>query len=390
MPDVITEFCNLNGCTLSQLQAGVTLFKTGPKETAVIRDALIQCSIEAPLSLRINGTEVASFRGTSQLTGLELVGASSLVTLHMPEQPVFNGIYGASTSQLNTNSFATRFSWDMALQPASAGTNVPIAITSPLVTTPQLFCFDAAGNFFYASATGQTLYRRAGGVNGAQTAFVFGNCPVYDGSRYLYAINSNNQIVRFDTQANALLPPLMPNPAIGFNGSYGQIAWIDGALIVRPTYSNAVLMAIDLTTGAVTNIGTWNSWSGQRFCLSAAKKRNGDIIVVQPDYANPGITWWNLGPNALAPVVKESGTIPTTLSSYAGEQNFLFRLGQSFVKMLSGGTIQVFDVESLKLSNAYSIPGISMSGQAIPFLNTNQAAADFGTLTVRLTGIKTI
>jgi hypothetical protein len=389
MPDVVTQFCNLTGRTLSQLQAGQTLFTTTGGQTAVIRDVVIQSPKEVPLSLRVNGTEVAQVRGSALLTGTELVGVSSTVSLHTDEQPIFNGLYALDGgSSFFTSTCGTVFSGGLPIMGTLTGNSTTTSISSPS-ETPSFFCFDAAGNFYYSSVSGTTLYRRAGGVTGAQTTFSFGYCPVYDGSRYIYAIASGTQVVRFDTQTGTLAPAITLSGNIGFDTSYGQTCFIDGAMIVRNNYSSATIYVINLTTGVITSIGTFSTGSAQRFYIGAAKRANGDIIVIWLDYTNPGINWRNIGPNALSPVVIGSGSLNVTFGQYSSADNALFRFGTNFLGAIRSSTIQMFNVETMILSASQTISGMSTSSYAIPYLNAARAATDFGAVTVRATGILT-
>lgn len=385
MADTLVEFINATK-TLAELQAGVTVLTNTAGQTAVVRDVVIEAATEAAFSLQVGGATVATLTGAGKLTGTEIVPPSGSMTLSTATKALLNGCFSCATGTLYSAKFATRF----APGGDFGASETTTTITTGLSTNANFAVFDAAGDFYYHSVSAQTLYRRAGGINGAETSYTIGYAPCWDGARYIYAINGSQQITKFDTQTETIVSTVTISPSISFDSSYGQTATIDGYVLARNNYSIGNQYLINPATGASVLISVSASGSAQRSHIQIGKRTNGEYVAAICNHAVPNVSWWNIGSSLAAPAVQASGTFSTSPPTYAGDFNRFHRSPDaSKLFWLDYNALKYFDIDAMAMSPTATLTGItSTSYGLIPTLDAARAAIEFGTTRVRATGIR--
>lgn len=382
MVDRITEFYN-GDVSLDALLAGADIASTSATQTAVVRDVFVSIASDVGFTLSTGGTSVAKFEGSATLSGSEIVPPSGALKIEAAVSWLLNGVITVSSNfqEFTTTTLFQPLPSAFKVAPKAA----PVSIVAPSAT-PDFACFDANGNYYYSSPGQQTIYKRAGGINGTQTTFVLGYTPVYDGSYYIYAVNSSSQVRRYHTQTGVIDGSGLVS---GYANATAMAATIDGYVVVRSASSDANNYIVNPATGTVLPIAGYSSPSAQKYLFQIGKRSNGDYVVVQTNYTTPNITWKNVGPDLSAPLVKDAGTINTAPIESADQSNRLFRseTDPSSLFFLNNTGLQMLDLETMQLGSVISITGLAAADSFIPVFDEAAAVNDFGQVRVRATGI---
>ncbi len=393
MADTIVEFINASGKTLAELQAGVPIVVNAANEQAVVKDVVIACTKNRALTLDVGGSAIASVSGSARLTGSELLAAGNQLNLKTALKVLLNFCYSTDGSgTFYKNQFETLFSGD-----GGSSTVASVAAVTSLtgiVVTPYFICIAANGDFYYADGSNGTLYRRTGGPTGAETSFgSFGHTLCYDGSRYIYGFNTSGQIKTFDTQSATVtntqnLTGSWNQPSSG----YAHCCTIDGWVWCHPGY-NQTSFLVNPANGICYSFGGYASASAQRYFVGVNKDSAGNYVFVQVDYSSPGLYYWSPGKTLGAnPSMAFSGSLSTvSFSPYSGNANFLHRIPgvDNLLFYIGSSKVQVLDLTTLSIAVSLTLSGYQ-GGNYGTFYGTDaaRAATDFGTVSVRATGIK--
>lgn len=395
MVDTVKEFINTTNLSYTDIAAGVTIVGNTASESAVVRDVVINNPSNRMLALMVGNSTVATVTGSARLTGTELVGGGTSLQLKIGAQPRFNEFYSSArnTTSFNKVRYPTLFDNDVF----TAGTIVTYSnpLTVPFSGNPTFICFDANGNFYYAMHGTGTLYKRAGGVNGTQTSVTFGTAGYcYDGSRYIYAFGSG-LVYTFDTQTGTATSI---GCGVTLDPSYSYTSALDGWIYCRTQYDSSVNYLVNPASGAYVAVPGRASASAQAYFVGLGKDALGNYVVWQSNYTAPMLSWWNLGPNIAAPVVKQNGTIPSALegnyASSSGTVNCVRQVGNTAAFYITNGSTSYnyyFDINTKVISQIPISDGSAVFyGPAfVPAPSAVQANSDFGAVAIRATGIKT-
>ena len=324
MADQISTFIQATGKTLSELNAGVPIVVNSAGQTAVIKEVEIQTTgvpVGTEFYLDSSGWQLGdtliteSAATAADLTyqeGYEYIGESQTYSLKTDAQAVWNGYQSAYGSYIKTTSTTnnsngtggTAFSGQYVRSGAGSneftlGNQVDVnAFGAAFTVTPNLY-FYHDGDFYYAAEGTGTLYKRAGGIGGAQTAITGhgGLCWAFDG-RYVYTMTVTTQnYTQYDLQTSAFI-----RTAVTINvGNTVQAAYcagqaIDGFYFVRPRYSGYIYV-IDSSDNSSFYVTGGNTSQADKSMFGVAKHTNGDYICCfrSSSYYTPQIQ--NLGPD---------------------------------------------------------------------------------------------
>lgn len=400
MPDKVTEFVNVTGLTLTNFQgAGYPILTNSATETAVIRDVQVTSTGTGTITFIDSPNTIFSTTGSAKLTGTELIGNSSSVVAQNTSTALFNQIYTYSSDSSNPqqylNALPTAFT---PYTPTSGGTSTVTQTQLSTSTNPRFTCFDANGNFYYKNDSSGTLYRRAGGVNGTQTTITAGTYQACFDGRYIYSLD-NYYGYRYDTTNGTNLYFSTPYPADPY---YGSCFGIEGFLFAKCTYNYSTIL-INCATGAYANIGNSNM-GGSPVGVAAAKSSAGNyIFIAGPGPSTPSSEVYvaTCGTN-LATIVSSGSFTGTTalLGSELGQKlsnnqnqftylpnvnnTAIIGIGQSKLNYINfaSGTPVVTNITPT------STLGLTSQGTFVG-LNQAQVISEFGTVSLRVTGIKT-
>lgn len=393
MPDSITEFINVSGKTLAELQAGITLATLSATEQAVIKDVVVTSPVAGrTVSLEVGSCEVASLNAPGRLTGSEMLAPGNRLVLKTAVRALLNTIQVCDASnRLHTHRCKTLFSTD------SGSLTLPLQVTRTdlpgMMVTPQFICVAANGDFYYANASSGTLYRRATGPSGAETAIEgFGLALCYDGARYIYGLTSSGQLKTLDTQTASVIRTVSLSGTFNQLTSNAHCCTIDGWVWCHPEY-NAESFLVNPLDGICWRFGGNGSGSAQRYFVGTGKDRAGNYIFVQSDYTNPQLRYWSPGKTLGAnPAVLFSGDMQgLSLPVYAGAANLLQRIPgiDNLLFLVGSGRIMAFDLTAMTVALNVSLTGYQGSAYGnVLSLDSARAAEDFGLIGVRATGIK--
>lgn len=389
MTDIVTEFINVSNLTYDDLLAGVTVVNNSATESAVVKDVLISNPSGRTLSLLVGGATVATVGGDSRLTGGELIGSNAKLQLKTQATPSLNEFYSSGYQSVKKFLSPTLFDSDTSDFQAVASSNL---VVTPLAAATHTFmCFDSAGNFYYACNGNVGLYKRAGGVNGAQTFYNFGNCGFcFDGDRYIYSF-SGSTVFSFDT-SNSLITSKQCGVSTDYRYSYASA--LDGWIYLSAGYESEVSYLVQAASGSTVSApGFWRE-NTQAYYVGLGKDNKGNYICFQ-NSPSPQLQWWNIGPSPSTPVIRQSGSIVGFANGYAtsnGVVQFTRQVGSySIFYFIGRGAIFQFDINSKLIKRLWRIEANTVSDgpSFVPKANINFANSDFGGVGIRVTGIKT-
>jgi hypothetical protein len=448
MADTITTFINRSDLTYDALKAGITVLSNSSSETAVIKDVSFSVQKERTLILTDGVTELVKVRSSAKLTGTELVGKSSDVKLYTKAAAIFNQ-YTYYTYNA-TNLVATTVTLDTVFDDVVKSSNSFLfeSVTGPLPTvTPNFNCVDKNNNYYYAalqpnaSQQGQIesakgiknkLYRREGGVNGTQSTALqlaaHDDGPLtqkfcWDGKRYIHVATSSLKLSYVDnsiavtsydtTTGTSTVFEFTPSPYNSILGA--SVSAIEDFVFVY-TPVNSLVYVINFKTqkligsfaapGNLDNntnkydasfIAALKDSSGMYYALLA-----GPTTAFTPKLINLGTTISEtLRVYSTEQYMKSDGY---DISQYAyGYNGFIFHT--PFVKNAQGdryvflGTksqdqitsqIGIYDIETKNFTqlNKTTLPAFDGT-ITVKDANASVAKNDFGTVGIRVTGIKT-
>lgn len=403
MPDTLKEFYN-NDVTLTSLQAGVTLVSTTSTQTAVVKDIEMNNPNIRDIDFRVGGTTLIS--SNSSLTGSEIIGASSSMTMANSSQALLNRVYVFhTTASHRLNTTTTVFG---APTSTSVFTHTTPSFTTALSLSPSFACLTASGDFFYSGYNINILYKRTGGINGTQTALSTpgANCQLwaYDGSRYIYGYaNDVGAMYEYDTQTNTWATRSFSIP---INISYCSMTAIDRYVIINPDASSNVARLVNGATGASVSLGNniGFSWVAVGCPLSVKKNSRGEYILVYSYYdnlSNTQLAYVNMG-TSLATVT--SGTLnrvdvdtgnnsfwatAATVSAYQKySRDDTVTYYNPYIYLCGDGAnnLTLFDVDRFRPIRQSTTAG-TFSAPLVPAINATAANNDFGTVRIRATGV---
>ena len=452
MADTITEFINVAGKKYSEVSgAGITILENSASETAVIKDVYISNSRARTLSFSVGPTEIFSNSGNDRVSGTELVGAGTKVKMTTSTTAIFNQYLAISWSGTGVSSYVTTIEtfFNDSAPALSTRSKISNVVNGQVCTVqPNFNCFDAAGNWYYAtvvdtpttgsgpgiSALGKNrLYKRAGGVNGPETAVFSGfpstaAVPTYqnyhwDGARYIHAIYwdynaaanmaSNPMMMTYDTVNGVVTTfALTAIPSIGTTtaGSPAtmSISSFGDYIFVHTVSALYAFNFILKTYIGLFTLSQPNPNSDYRSSMVAGKDSSGNYIVLlcAPSSGGTDVKIYNLGRDISTGL--PNTPIVTTVSnlSFAGynytsggsDKTFTGRwvkspISPNLVFLFALNSIQVVNLDTLTAGSIHprssaSFSSITGNVSLLP-VDTTIADIDYGTIGVRATGIKT-
>ena len=406
MADTATEF--LNGTrNYTQLAAGVTLVANSATEQAVVRDIELNNPNTYSFKYTSGGQPVATSNGN--LSGNEIVGASSSLVMTPANLAAQNQIIELNRSSgvttLNTFTGVTLFG---TVPNSFSGTNVATSLTTTLTVDPIFICFGANGDFYYSqynSSSNANVYRRALGVNGAESTIMVsgGTQNAFDG-RYISGFDTGGTTLQvYDTLTNTSIGQSSIALSGGVNFQSSTSCSIDGYLWIRSEQSAPSYLVNLLTRTIVQQFGTSvipntsTSNSRQNSTWGKDSKGNYYLMVGLDNNSTPsnGTMGVSFGKNLASPsanlfTLSTNNLVPRTnytANRFFSTPNRLF----SFAAGQSGGlNTFVCNWDTLVLSQVtasnYNNNGNNGAWLAV---DSTRANTDFGNIGIRATGIKT-
>jgi len=428
MVDTTEVICDVS-YDYSQLSAGQTLFDLAANESLVIRDFSLSNPNRKTLNLRLNGSSWRAFSPCDyswKLSGAEIVQADAVATLSTTALPIFGNLMRFSSG---VNGYAllgqlTVFSDQLINSPQNvapfAGTvTTPTISPAPSGGNPRCAFFDVSGNFYYTlGTTSKTpVYRRAGGLTGAETT-LFGGVNVWFmaldvESGIIYAATSATTLKRYNTTTSTQLADVTL-ASVPFTSTYGTFA-VRGGLMMSWIYSQTSIYFSNATTGALLGAIQYDTDSsgssppavtGNPFIT----KTSTGVYKAYFGYVNgngtgeqglaciscgtaPLTTWAPSRVNRFGETLYSQANSPQ--SQMWSELPYSNSYTQDLVLALdhdtgSNKTIWLFNRLTDTVAYKFTVPSLPNAGGALIALgSTAQALADFGTVRCKITGIKT-
>lgn len=397
MTDTLTDFYN-DSPTYAELQAGKTLLTNAAGEAAVVRDVQVTATNRVALRLKVGATEVGRITGSGTLSGSEIVGADSSLTIDTPLRPIVNkvGFFPQSGSSAKMLRLPTRWSGGGALGGAAELSSTTITAAT---ATAYFAAIGADGALYYAnnSTSSAALYKRAGGVAGTQTTVdaAFGHRVCWDGERYIYGVTDNSMILkRLDTTTGTVTSTTITGLSASVSYNYAVVAACDGYLMLRPNNGSNVSI-VNATSGVATNLGVTLLSSSQVF-VGIYKTASGAYFGLATD-SSTAIRKYSFGASLSTPEVKAIEILAIDGSTDAAQYNGLLPSAPGADTAIlvdqsnTNSKITLIDLPSgtvLSSAAATTTGNSSMTPYAVP-VDATLAVADFGSVAVRATGIKT-
>lgn len=284
---------------------------------------------------------------------------------------------------------------------------------SLLISSQPSFWFHYNGNFYYSNEGTTTLYKRTGGISGAQTALTGhgGCCWAYDGARYVYSIASSTQnYYKYDLQTETFVfsaQAVNVGAAVVATYSVGAYATPSGFYLPRPSYNHAIYIVDSsdhsshpTSRGSNSNPSRYPyalvQLSGGDYLLAAAESNNGALACtnIGSDLANPSYSYtigvsnmttvfsgWNpgggAGSNNFRPIPGKPGYMFAHYATNTGaivDLNGLQAGGDSLIRAVAFNDNQMG-----------AVGGGFIQPQAV---TANLSDASYGKLKLRVQGIK--
>jgi hypothetical protein len=402
MADTVVDFINTTK-QYTDFVTGVTLVSNSASEQAVVKDIQLSNPSNQTFKYTVGNVEVAN-SNSSKLTGSELVGASKSLVMSLSGIPVANQIFAATSSTTYyPNAIKTFFDTSI---PASvtSDTSANFSFSTSLSTTPYFICFGANGDFYYSNNNASSLYRRAGGVNGTETIVMSGGmaCATSFDGRYIYGfwVNTNGMNV-YDTQTNTQLTSGSINGFSGTITNQSSSAALDGYVVLKWDGSSGGSMHV-INGATRTSNYNWitSGTQGQRNNMAMGKNSVGNYYILRGDtsqlrviglgnslaspnatltasYTNP--TGWSLGDPTNPNVYLRNPSAPRFIFSAGGSSPAGYIDLESFVDNPTG-SLGTITINNIIVATSYAMT---------LRVDSTKAVADFGTVGVRATGIKT-
>lgn len=377
--------------TYAQLVAGIDLITPAVGETAIIRDLAVSCQNPIGVDFSIGPDLVASTYNGARMTGSEVVPHGKSLRATGDIRFGFNKLQSLTTTTLQTFKRRTAF--------GGAAVTSPLYVRETNLTgfslsaSPLFYCVSPSGNLYYMTgSSGQNVLRRTGNYQGSDTSYAVGYGVVYDGSRHIYGWEVSSTIRRLDTQTDTVTNVLVSG--LGGIPAEFNMTFVDGYLVARRSHSqtdNVIL--VNPATGALTVLATDTDGSSSPLIIGVGRRKNGDYIVVMGRTGSgvPNTSWLNIGaslsaPNLVARGVLNVNWISITQSSVpTGLHRNPHR--PSILTQFSSSQAIEFDVETMTASP--NIDHTTTTAMTRPVFDPVLAAADLGTVRVRITGILT-
>lgn len=393
MPDTAVEFINNPAVTLAALQAGVSIVSNTATETAVVRDIAFTNPNSKKISLLVGSMDVLTSTITNKYSGTEIVGAGGSMVAKTPLKEYFNTMYSCnSTGSFWTYVAPTLFDGDSV----QSSTQIPsqTAFGAALSVPPFYIFFDSSGNFYYQNHGSNTLFKRAGGINGTQSSVSVGGYGVcYDGVRYIYSF-SDTLIYTYDTQNGTVSSVVYGQFDYTPNYSTSTAAAIDGRVFIKTAYNSGYVYWVNPQTGVTAPFNLGSTGYGAFTPICVCKDLSGNYVVSQFDVNNGWLLWVNLGTTISAPPSSQgSGGLifPVNPNTVAGRGSMVRAAGtqnqhRAYIAGNSGGYL--FDADKKTVQQIFS-NSFGGYGIFVPVVDAAVAAQHFGQIGIRATGIKT-
>lgn len=429
MADTTEVICDV-AYDYTQLTAGQTLFDLAASESLVIRDFNLSNPNRKALNLRLNGSAWRAFTPCDyswRLSGTEIIPADATATLSTAVLPIFGNLmrfYGTANSYSLLGQ-PTVFTDQLTSSPQSVallGGTVTTPTISPglSASNPRCAFFDASGNFYYTqgNAFKGAVYRRAGGLFGAETSLFSGATVWFMAfdveSGILYAATSATNLKRYNTATSTQLADItlasvpLTNPYSSFAVRGGlMMSWINSQPLIY--FSNATTGALVGSIQYATDASGASPPSnvGSPFITKTSTgiyKAYFGYYNADPGNGEQGLACINCGTAPLttwSPTrVNRFGDLLYTFaynpqSQLWSELPYSNSYTQDLVLALesdtgSNKTIWLFNRLTDTVAYKFTAPSLPTSGGALIALgSTAQAVADFGTVRCKITGIKT-
>lgn len=429
MADTTEVICDV-AYDYTQLTAGQTLFDLAANESLVIRDFNLSNPNRKALNLRLNGSAWRAFTPCDyswRLSGTEIVPADATATLSTSALPIFGNLmrfYSTATSYTllgQPTIFSDQLTGSTQSLASFGGTVTTPTISPGLsVSNPRCVFFDASGNFYYTegNTSKSPVYRRAGGLSGAETSLFSGATVWFMAldveSGILYAATSATNLKRYNTATSTQLADITLT-VVSLTNPYSSFA-VRGGLMMSWIGSHQLIYFNNATTGAL--VGTIQYASDASGASLPSNMGSPFITKTSTGVYKAYFGYYNVDPGngerALACI--NCGTAPLTTWSPTRVNRFGDPLysqafqpqsqlwselpyGNSFTQDLvlalesdtgSNKTIWLFNRLTDTVAYKFTVPSLPNSGGALIALgSTAQAVADFGTVRCKITGIKT-
>lgn len=292
MADKVVELVNKTGLTYSDAKAGIAIATAAAGQQVVVKDVYVTGSSRS-LTLQVNNNEVASLSAPARLSGSEIIGEGTSLTLRKPALPAFSSLGIAdNNSALTSYAGKTIFQGDTGLT-----TSGRVLYQYPSFTYfPYFICQTKNGDIYYShlgksNGSYTALHRRAGGISGTQTDLISAlNEACFDGSRYIYGLYSTNTLVIVDTSTASASSQALTGLdgkalSLNFSNNFCSMAAIDGFVFICPNGAANSLYMIETSTGKVITLDTtaWDAIpnSSLKIHLGISKNASGEYILIR-------------------------------------------------------------------------------------------------------------
>lgn len=429
MADQIKEISN-GTYGVGALSNGVPIASTDANTQYVVKDIQVQnnqlTALSAPLNFVVNGVNAASL--ASSVSGSEIIDVSSTAVAQATanfQLSVFENWMSTSTNDSRINTITNRLV--NSATSSSVFTQSAVITAGPSFQSTIVSWATIGSNFYYWGDDGnssQGLFRRTGGVNGAQTtiANVGSYMPVaYNGvDRFYWITNSQvwthnattntNSVVNLDQSGVSWPGSLVSYPRISF--ANGLVFWAydgqNGCWAINPSTGKMSYITNPLATSANNVFGVFYT--------------GGTYYIVQTNNVGGGSTGaiyvYTISDTVVGPLTS-ANTTGTATSVYAqntytprnGLQSHWPKVTSSgefvFLSVETSGSLYVykrFNVVTRTFVTPFTIdvstitPNASTSYQLAPFRtfttaddSANKLNTTFypQTATLRVTGVET-
>lgn len=393
MADVITEFVNDPSVSYNELVAGYPIVTNTASEQAVVKDVVITNPNTRSLTLSVGDTVVSSVSTSAKLSGSEIVGASSTLNFKTETIPLFNVIQEYDNiTNYTVNVNPTVFSGDAFSTVSTSQTTVNY--TTGLSGLTYFAVFAANGDFYYGN-NNNSIWRRAGGINGAETTITttFGLAASYDG-RYIYGFQQNNttSFIVVDTQNNGSVVTRTMSGFSGLNApdQRANSAAMDGYVWFHPNAGQGSYL-LNGATGTGKQLGGASTTAVRTF-VGLGKNSFGDYYGLQTvSDAATSLRWFNFGPSLENAYLKATGNrVTNSLRDRDSVNMFVKSPASDRYIFLITSTAYVFDLDNINTEYKFSgVSFVSTDRAKILQVDATQANTDFGSVGIRATGVKT-
>lgn len=384
------------------LTAGAkTLVTTDANTRYVIKDVQIGSSsyLLAP-QLRVNGFNVGIL--DRNLTGSEIVDVNSEVTINISTDDLF---FNALCLDASAGYCYPNFN---NLELINGGLGLPQNSMGPSTTINTALSNSSVvraawlvnGHFYYYAFdgdSGTSLYKRSGGVNGAQTVInsSYYSPVCFDGVSKFYWVNNSGQLFCHDaaTGINTLI-----SSAFGAGSTSPSLVYCNGFLFWVCTPTNGLMLWYHIASGTAGTVNvSASSFSTGWAVFYDAETYQYRIVFGPPNSFSNSVRWIDLQSNSANNFIRYLTNGSTTASNayrFSNQSSLGTRFALLFGSSSDASKIYLVD-KTMKLIASKSIFGADFSANpamqytiASPTMAKKNAAGP--SISLRITGVKQI